>query len=509
MKTRFRHLKSVSTEVKSSSFVKRSYKRGIAIAGTSGLVFGLGVSTSSPAFAESPYPCVANNTAVAVVGDDVASRDAIIDVYNRVADDEATKICLDGDFVISNVIFFNTNFEVYGIGSASISNPEGEVFHSDGEDQEPAYDIAIRNLEIKDSSQAIFAKNVLVADSTFSRNLAGAIHAYGLVNVSNSTFVENTSAGDGAAIKIDGDYGTGLYVTSSTFVENVAGTGGGAISAYSVQVENSTFVDNKATDGVGGAIYGYGVQVLNSTFSGNRADGEMGEGGAIYAFTGGVHFSTFVDNLSVEPEEGLEVPGDSIYKDGGLSFEIGASIFAGVSGYPQLGIGAPSDPVPFTDAGGNVFSTSSETELEILALGQEVTHESTVFGASLTSIFGSSSPALANHTPNTSGTQTFGLAPGSPALDIVPTEILEIFESPDQRLDQRGATRTDPADAGSFEGVVLPASPASPNTASSTPPALAKTGAETPLWVTLVAALSVTFGVAATFWSSRARRHKA
>jgi predicted outer membrane repeat protein len=506
MRPRVQQLKPVSTEVQSSAFIKRSYKRGMAIAGTSGLVFGLGVTTSTPAFAEAPYLCDENNTAVAVPGNVGASTDAIADALS-----DYTQICLDGHFVINRTFFFSADIEVYGIGDSTISAPESGVFYSSSSDGMPLFDIAIRNLEIKDGANvAIDALGVVVENSTFSGNLNGAIVSYGSVMVSNSTFINNSIEGErssGAAIRVDGMYGPSVNVTASTFIGNSA-VQGGAISAFEVDIDDSTFVDNDATNGAGGAIYTFELTVSNSTFSGNSAVGQLGEGGAIYASTGWIYFSTFVNNLSITPEEGQDVPGNAIYKDGSLLFDIGANIFAGSSSYPQLGVGEAQEPSPFIDAGGNVFSTSSETELEILAFEQDVPNESTVFGASVTSIFGSSNPTLANHAPNTSGTQTFGLAPGSPALDIVPTDILENVAS----VDQRGATRTDPADAGSFEGVVLPASegvvlPASP--ASSTPPVLAKTGAEIPLWMTLVAALSVTLGVAATSWSSRTRRRKA
>jgi hypothetical protein len=159
-----------------------------------------------------------------------------------------------------------------------------------------------------------------------------------------------------------------------------------------------------------------------------------------------VFFNTFVNNLASvpDPDPNVDTPGNAIYKTGDALFEIGANIFSGESEFPQLGVGAVA-PTGFTDLGGNVFSTP-EIKEEAEIQGAPV---STQFGKSLSLIFGTSSPVLATYAPNSSGTQTIGLAPGSPALGIVPnTTPFDTFDR-----DQRGADRIDPRDAGAFQGV--------------------------------------------------------
>ena len=98
-----------SPKAKPSAFIKQSYRRGIALIGTSSLVLGFGVSTSTPAYAAAPFPCVNDgtdndNTAEPVVGNSTDSRLAILDVL-----EDHSYICLDGNFEISEEIILQRN----------------------------------------------------------------------------------------------------------------------------------------------------------------------------------------------------------------------------------------------------------------------------------------------------------------------------------------------------------------------------------------------------------------
>jgi hypothetical protein len=287
-----------------------------------------------------------------------------------------------------------------------------------------------------------------VTDSTFTGNSGGTILSGGTVDVTGSTFSDNISELGGAIQSIAfGD--SVVTISNSAFTGNMAGNGG-AIYADGVHVENSTFISNLAMgvspspSGFGGSIYSRLVQVANSTFVENFADGPSAEGGAIYATEGSVYFTTFVNNLaSTPPEEPGDTPGNAIYKTGMSQFNLGGNVFAGDSEFPQLGYGAIGTP-EFTDNGGNVFSTSDATETDIIQ------DPSSVFEASLTALFGTETPSLATHAPNTNGTQTIALVAGNPAIGIVPSG------SPFSgfTFDQRGATRKHPADAGAFQFAV-------------------------------------------------------
>lgn len=113
-----------------------------------------------------------------------------------------------------------------------------------------------------------------VAGSSFSTNSSlggsgGAIGGVsGTVQVTNSSFSYNSAGGtEGGAIDADGP----LEVTGSTFEENTSDTGG-AISARgtSTTIKNSTFAANGANV-VGGGVFASGgtATISNSTFAGN------------------------------------------------------------------------------------------------------------------------------------------------------------------------------------------------------------------------------------------------
>jgi predicted outer membrane repeat protein len=475
-----------SSRFRSSAFVKQSYKRGMAIVGTSSIIVGFGLAGGTPAFAGAEVDCIGRTL---TPGTPSANQLAIADKLN----DGTGIVCLSGDFVIESTITFNSgNVRVYGIGNSSIEPQNGGVFHSEFDaNSAPLHDIEIINLTVKNASRiAVEGGSVLVQDSIFSGNRGGAISAYTFASVDNSTFINNSSDfdsdyGEGSAIRVEqeGTSEFSLLISNSTFEGNQAEGDGGAIFAYSIQIENSTFFENTAQ--VGGAVYSAFVEIINSTFANNQAVEGDAEGGAIWAWAGQVGLSTFVNNLAGEPTLGADVPGNAIYKVGGGTFAIAGNIFAGTSPHPQLGTGQDTTPSPFEDFGGNVFSTSDVTEVDVDQ------HEGSVFGASLTSLFGTTSPALAAHAPNTSGTETIGLAAGSPAIDVMTAEIIADLAVDERALfDQRGAPRSIPFDAGAFEGSI----------------SLANTGNENPFWTAAASVTLIAVGGFVAAIASRLRR---
>ena len=445
------------SKASSSAFIKR----GVAIVGSSGLVFGLGFTGATSASANGAVDCTART--VTASNNPAANVTAIQGMLST-----AGVVCLSGDFTIDNPISVNRDAHFYGIGNSTVQHETGDwVFVSNISNGGPIvaiYDITIEKLTIKNSGRGVQAEDVFVVDSTFSQNTGGAIFAYGLVTVSNSTFINN-SGYDGGAIHA----GTSAEIDNSTFDGNTSGNNGGAIY----------LAINEATES-------NELSITNSTFQGNSASGE---GGAIFASAGEVYFSTFVNNVApTPPNEPGDIPGNAIYKSGTETFTLAGNIFAGSSSFPQLGAGVA--PTPFTDAGGNIFSTTAEPDIS-------GTH-SPVFEATLQSLFGTNSPALATYAPNTNGTQTIALGPGSPALDVVP----DLAPYNLITLDQRGQTRSFPADAGAFEGFVIP----TPTPNSTTPAVLAKTGNENLFWSTLASGSLIVFGTLVAVVTSRIRR---
>jgi len=160
--------------------------------------------------------------------------------------------------------------------------------------------------------------NLNVFDCVFENNYAstepGAINNCGILNVSDSTFIKNRANWWAGAIHTHSKAHT--IIKNSNFVDNVAGWNGGALYTYStLEVYNSTFIDNNCTTDNGGGAIGasnyyastYNLTVVNSTFinnSNNRYTADNistanGCGGAISTASGGyfdVHESTFVHN---------------------------------------------------------------------------------------------------------------------------------------------------------------------------------------------------------------------
>ena len=111
----------------------------------------------------------------------------------------------------------------------------------------------------------------------------GAIFVAGSLNVTNSTFQGNIADGFGGAIEIQSSNGT-VNVSSSTFLDNFSPSFGGAIDNFFgiLNVANSTFVNNRA--GLGGALQNCGTSLIvtNCSILNNFAE----EGG-------GINFRTF------------------------------------------------------------------------------------------------------------------------------------------------------------------------------------------------------------------------
>ena len=287
--------------------------------------------------------------------------------------------------------------------------------------------------------------NITIDGSNFTDNesylLGGATWSLGETNVADSTFTSNNTrnGGYGGAIVSNG----ALLVNRTTFTQNttsLTGIGnGGAIWAGALgEVYDSTFSQNEALNG--GAIYASNLYLANSTFALNSA---TDEGGAIYVLSGNILFTTFYENEAapfINPNN--DVPGNSVYKQGGDNLYIGSNIFTSSSSYPQIGVGSVT-PTPVIDIGGNIFSSTRTVEID-LEEAQNLSYPRSLFERSLPAVFGSNT--LAN---NGGPTQTFLLGNGSPALCAAGNVTLG---SPDVRAyDQRGFQRANPFDAGSVQ----------------------------------------------------------
>jgi autotransporter family porin len=173
-----------------------------------------------------------------------------------------------------------------------------------------ALNITISNLTITNGKNTINTANryggaidninakLTITGSTFTGNTSpyGAIYNKGTLNITDSTFIDNTAnknGGDGGAIY--NSMNSSLTVNNSTFTGNTAYLGGAIYNsntAYvgslisndvgNLTVKNSRFTDNTAKVS-GGAIFNEGNSTLTgSIFIGNKATTNMyNDGGAI------------------------------------------------------------------------------------------------------------------------------------------------------------------------------------------------------------------------------------
>lgn len=397
---------------------------GISLLATTGVLAGVAAAPASAA-----DECTPDNSVDSATGGGSDIQDLL--------DSPEPFVCLSGDFALTTALRFSEDVVIVGSPTASLTAVGSGILQGSG-----GADIAVRNLTFAGGSSA----------------RGGAISTYG--------FGDAETPGD-------------VTVVNSVFRDNVpsdgsAGSTGGAVYAYGVlTVAGSTFVDNVAA--FGGAVYSEStVEVVNSTFVDNVGSGE---GGAIFAHGGLVAGSTFLDNTSATPVDGVDVPGEAIYLQtpgrftGGSNMTLRTNIFAGDGVRPQLGIGGSALAV-YIDAGGNVFSTAEEQEIDL-----PLASDTTVFGAPVSAVFGSS-PQLAD---NGGPTPTVALVEGSPAIDLVP---VSTSTGPiDVVIDQRGEPRDELLDAGAFELQAVAPTPTPPPAPTGAPvpqPELAATGSTAP-----------------------------
>ncbi|MBE6512749.1 MAG: hypothetical protein E7Z75_06375, partial [Methanobrevibacter olleyae] len=136
----------------------------------------------------------------------------------------------------------------------------------------------------------------------------GAINNCGILFVNDSEFINNTAAWWAGAIHTH--YNAQTTINNSNFTGNVAGWNGGALYTYSsLKIYNTNFRRNKCyTDTGGGAIGAsrwwsgnYDIIIENCTFEKNENCHSSGYGGAITAMNSGsldVHNSTFINNTA-------------------------------------------------------------------------------------------------------------------------------------------------------------------------------------------------------------------
>lgn len=261
----------------------------------------------------------------------------------------------------------------------------------------------------------------ITGNSSIGKGGAGAMLVNeGTTIVDTSTIDSNTTPRWGSGLYFTGK-GRQIRVMNSTISNNTADVSGGGIGMFgggnALSILNSTIVGNSAGTLGGGAIALYDTNVLTvvlSTITGNSTTA------TIPGSTGGVGFVYYIglESLSSGPAISGHSPSDrSPASITGSATFLGSIVSGNTSGDPtHADFGRANTVVPtfllsstlwgaggpFTDAGGNVQS---------------------------------STPGLAPLANNGGPTKTMALLAGSPAIDAGPTTIPPF---PGDQWDQRG-----------------------------------------------------------------------
>jgi hypothetical protein len=145
-------------------------------------------------------------------------------------------------------------------------------------------------------------------ENNYARTEPGAINNCGILSVTDSEFNNNSAFWWGGAIHTH--YNARTTINRCNFTDNDAGWNGGALYTYSIlSVYNSIFKGNKCHETTGGGAIGasnwwmgnYNITIENCTFEENENCNPAGSGGAITAMNSGalnVHNSTFINNTA-------------------------------------------------------------------------------------------------------------------------------------------------------------------------------------------------------------------
>ena len=229
----------------------------------------------------------------------------------------------------------------------------------------------------------------------------------GSIDVVNSTFSGNSATDAGGGIANNG--GT-LTVTNSTFSGNSATNGGGILtqtaggtcgSASAVTISNSTFVGNSATNG--GGIYNWlgGITLLSNTITANTS------GGGVRSFNHSVTCTKVVNNI-IAGNTGYDVSADeTAQRFSSLDYNL---------------IGVAGSGVDFAQEFNQANDQVNVAE-----------------------------PMLGTLMNNGGSTQSVALLPGSPAIDA--GDDTACAAAPINNKDQRGVTRPQGShcDIGAYE----------------------------------------------------------
>lgn len=294
----------------------------------------------------------------------------------------------------------NTSFSenATGIVNFGVLQVEDSSFSNNGR--------GIYNEEVFDLS---LPGDATIVRSSFTQNYQGGIkNQNGTLTVTNSSFTNNTS-----------EYGGGIEnngtssVSNSQFTNNtVTQVGGGIFNSGNLTLTTSTFTGNNSGENGGGIYSSGGMEAVSSTFSGNTA---VNLGGGI-SVVGGVDLqmtnSTF-DNNSASQGGGVYFDAESYYAPSVLKNNTIASNPGGGLYINNGNLELFSNILANSIIGSDCFAGST---VIIMSNNNLIKNNSTSPNSCGTSAI-TSDPFLGPLQDNGGFTQTMALGAGSPAID--------------------------------------------------------------------------------------------
>ncbi|MCI5778871.1 MAG: hypothetical protein MR051_03500, partial [Lentisphaeria bacterium] len=210
--------------------------------------------------------------------------------------------------------FENVAFTNKSSGNSAVRNSDSTMYLTD---------VTFADNRISGLGGALYSKGTSWIDGgVFSNNAAtgshgGAIFATkGTLNVSGTTFADNTAA-NGGAVKVDGTADANANIADALFVGNVSTGLGGALSmdGLTTTVTGSTFTGNSAV--TGGAIYMNAgtMSISGSTIAGNIVNNS---GGAIGIVGGSLTVAGTVVSGNSSTSTDTSYGGGAISVSGGM-----------------------------------------------------------------------------------------------------------------------------------------------------------------------------------------------
>lgn len=221
-----------------------------------------------------------NNTFASSDIDDIPVQGNFTELQNIIDDAEnGSTVSLDknysfadGDYpdgvIISKSLTINGNGAVLdGKNSSRIFNIIGAYDESD-ENKETAGHVILKNISFINGNAG---EGAAVSVNKFNRFSDNTV----FLDIYDCIFVNNTAVNGGAVYVCDiydGYYLSDtavLNIYNSTFVQNYAEVLAGAVYAISLNITDSSFINNSADNG--GAVYASAVKIFNSHFISNSA----------------------------------------------------------------------------------------------------------------------------------------------------------------------------------------------------------------------------------------------